>query len=233
MLGLQRRCRRLPTLRTEEREEIVMPPKPPKAPVEAPTVSVAARLKPFGLVAAKLSLTNDLEVPANQTVVLDASDQKLSKQLSRLTPKTIDDVKAWIGVPDAAVARPYAPVARPMTVLAVHDTYPPEQSAAFHGVARDYIFGHSASVPPAQLPALNAWLTSAAGLLNMILFQDIHVAAGAKLVINPSIAILFARYITIDHGGVIQIRCTHGAIHCAGIKGAPTLISPVPVGVFR
>jgi hypothetical protein len=205
-------------------------PKAPRVPV-ATKVSLATRLKPYGLAAAKVQLTNNLEVPANQTVVLDAADQKLAQQLTRLTPKTIDDLKAWIGVPDAVFAHPATPVPPPTTILPVHDAYTPEQSTTLHAAARAYIFGNSAAVSPKQTPALNAWLGSIAGLISIITFQDIHVAAGATLVVNPSITVLFARYITIDRGGVIQIKCTYGGINCAGIKGAVPLVIPVPVSV--
>jgi len=212
-----------------------MPPRVPtvaKVPVAAVSVSAAARLKPFGLVATKVPLTNNLEVPVNQTVTLDAADQKLAKQVTRLTPKTIDDVKAWVGVPDAAFAHPVTPITTPSTVLPVHDAYTPDQTATLYAVARNYIFGHSSAVSPAQIPALNSWLKSIAGSINIILFQDIHVAANAKLVVNPSIAILFARYITIDQGGVIQIKCTHGSINCARITGAAPRVIPVAVNPF-
>lgn len=205
------------------------PPKTSKVPAASAAVSLAARLKPFGLNASKLHLTSDLEVPANQTVVLDAADQKLARQLTVLTPKTIDDLKEWIGVPDAAFAAPAAPMMRSLTVLPVHDAYTPEQNVTLHAMARDYIFGHSAAVTPAQIPALNAWLQSIAGSIRIVTFQDIHVGAGARLVVSPSIAVLFARYITIDQGGVIQIRCTHGGINCAGIKGAAPRVIPYPL----
>jgi hypothetical protein len=201
-----------------------------KVPVATAPAPVAARLKTFGLSAAKLQLTNNLEVPMNQTVTLDASDQKLAAQLARATPKTIDDLKTWLGVPDAAFTQAAAPVARPMAVLPVHEAYTPDQSAALYGVARAYIFGNSAAVSQAQIPALNAWLASIAGSISIITFQDIHVAAGARLVVNPSITVLFARYITIDQGGVIQVRCTHGGINCAGIKGASPRVIPLPIG---
>ncbi len=106
-----------------------------------------------------------------------------------------------------------------MSILPVHDNYTLAESTTLHAVARDYIFGNSAAVNQAHRPALNAWLTSVAGILNIILFQDIHVANGATLVVNPSITVLFANHITIDKGGVIQIKCRYGAIHCAGIGG--------------
>jgi hypothetical protein len=99
-----------------------------------------------------------------------------------------------------------------------------------YSVARNYIFGNSAAVGQAQVPALNAWLKSIAGSISIITFMDIHVSAGARLVVNPSITVLFARYITIDQGGVIQVKCTHGGINCAGIKGAAPLVVPFPVG---
>jgi hypothetical protein len=207
-------------------------PRVPRVPVAAaaPTVSVATRLKPFGLSAAKLQLSNDLEVPVNQTVVLSASDKKLAAQVTRLTPKTIGDLKTWIGVPDSVFAHPAVPAPPPMAVLPVHTAYTPDQSKTLHVVARNYIFGNSGAVSPAQVPALNAWLGSIAGSISIITYQDIHVAAGATLVVDPSITVLFARYITIDQGGVIQIKCSYGGINCAGIKGAAPSIVAVPIG---
>jgi hypothetical protein len=195
----------------------------------AASVPVATRLKPFGLAPAHLQLTNDLEVPANQTVVLDAADPKYAKQVSQLTPKTIDDLKTWIGIPDTAFAQTAAPAPAeaPLTVLPVHEAYLPQQSAALYGVARNYIFGNSNVVSRTQVPALNAWLKSIAGSIKIILFQDIHVASGAVLVVNPSITVLFARYITIDQGGLIRVKCTHGGINCAGIKGASPILIPI------
>src|SRR5437016_5217866 len=106
-------------------------------------VSVATRLKPFGLHSAKLQMTN-LEVPANQTVVLDRADRKFAKQVVQLAPKTIDDLKAWIGVPDAAFvqAPAPAPIVHSMSILPVHDNYTLQESTTLHAVARDYIFGN-------------------------------------------------------------------------------------------
>jgi hypothetical protein len=187
-------------------------------------------LKPFGLAAAKLQLTNDLEVSANQTQVVDATDQKFAKQVSRLTPETIGDLKTWIGVPDAAFAQPTAIVAQPRTIIPVRESYGPEHTKAFYALARNYIFGHSATVSRAQLPALNKWIATIAGSLGVIVFQDIHVAANATLVLNPSIVVLFARYITIDLGGMIKVRCTYGSINCAGIKGVQSpVVGPITI----
>jgi hypothetical protein len=207
-------------------------PKIAGVPVAAAAVPVATRLKRFGLAGAKLQVNNDLEVPANQTVVLDATDKKFASQVSQITPKNIDDLKAWIGVPDAAFAEPAVPAVSPLTILPVHDAYTPEQSTTLHAIARAYIFGHSGAVSQKQTPALNAWLQSIAGSINIVLFQDIHVAAGATLVVNPSITILFARYITIDRNGVIQIKCTYGGINCAGIRGTAPLVVPMPIPVY-
>ncbi len=197
-------------------------PKLSKSPA-ANAVSIATRLKRFGLSATNIKTTDDLTVPANQTVVLDAADHKFSKQLTRLTPENIGDLKNWIGVPDEAFAHPATPSMRPMTVIPVHDVYTPAQTTDLYGVARDYLLGNSGAVSPQQVPALNAWLKTVAVSIPIITFQDITVEAGATLVVNPSIAILFARYITILRNGVIRVMCTHGGINCAGIRGGELL----------
>jgi hypothetical protein len=196
--------------------------------VASPKVSLAARLKPFRLDAAKVQFAN-LEVAPNQTLILDSADAKFGKQVVNLVPKSIDDLKAWIGVSDAAFAQKPTPLVRSLAVMPVHDTYTVQQSATLHTIANDYIFGHSASVSPVQLPALSAWLKFVAGSINLIGFLDIHVAAGARLVVNSSITVLFANNIQIDRGGVIQLQASHVGINCATIQGTPELIRlPTP-----
>jgi hypothetical protein len=205
----------------------------PKVTAAAGSASPAARLKLFGLSAANVQTSNNLEVPDGQTVVLDAADKRYAKQVAQLRPKSIDDLKAWFGVPDAAFVTPAAAMAaQPGTVIPVHDAYTPAQTTGLYSLARSYVFGHSASVNRAQLPALNQWLTSIASVINTILFQDIHVAVNATLVVNASITVLFARYITIDQGGLIKIKCSYGGINCAGIKGYVPPYIPAP-GVVR
>ena len=185
----------------------------------APVVPLATRLKPYGLDPTKLQLTN-LAVGANQTVVLDSAEATYSKQIVKLVPQSIAELKAWIGVPDSAFAEVPKAVVRSVTVLPVEPTYTPQQAITLRAIAKDYVTGHSASVSAAQVPALNAWVKSVAPWLNIILFSNITVAAGAKLVVNASISLLFANDISIGKGGAIQLKCTQGRIDCASITGA-------------
>jgi hypothetical protein len=182
-------------------------------------VALETRLKPFSLDATKLTF-NDLSVAANQTVVLDSANEVYSKQLVKLAPQNIAELKSWIGVSDAAFAQTPVMAVRSLSVLPVETKYSVAQTATLRSLANDYIFGHSASVSPAQLPAVNAWLKSIAGYIYIILFRNITVASGARLVVNASVSTLFANDITIDKGGVIQMKSTMAHINCASIKGS-------------
>lgn len=191
---------------------------PITAPVQPVAVTLAARLQRFNLEPANVQ-TNNLAVAANQTVVLDSADPTYAKQIVKLTPQNIDDLKNWIGVPDTAFANTPAPGPLPMTVLPIETTYTTAQSMDMRALASSYIFGHSASISPAQIPALNAWIKSSAAYIIVILFENITVASGARLVVNKSITTLFANDITIDKGGVIQLKNSTSGINCASIKG--------------
>lgn len=200
-----------------------------------PQITIEQRLKEFNLSAATVKPAN-LEVGENKTVVLDANDPKIHAHVAFLEPKSIDDIKRWIGIPDHAFAHaPAAPAVpnvvlhrtvRPLAsfhpgiVIPPQEHFSPHQVATLQTLARDYIFGHSAAVSPAQTPALNKWVLVQKIKLPIFIFNDIHVAAGA--VLNIKGKILFANHITIDKGGVVKMG-THSAIHAAGIKGAAVI----------
>lgn len=204
-----------------------------------PQVPLATRLQFYGVNSADQKPA-DLQVPANQEMVLNANDPKLSRQVVKLVPKTIDDLKKWIGTPNAGFAHVQAAtastLARPalansnrlatlaqlhpvlQAVLPVHNKYTPSEDIALRQLAAAYVFGHSETVNAAQLPALNKWISVIDPHLILIIFNDIHVASGATLVVNHNV--LFANHITIDKGGKIQMKITKSKIDCAGIKGA-------------
>jgi hypothetical protein len=179
--------------------------------------ALATRLRVYGIDAKRMDLPN-LEVRANQEVLLD-TDRKLGKQVV-LSPKTIDEVKRWIGVPDAAFAVDEATCGNPpRPIIPASDKVTPEQSASLYKLARSYIYSHSSTVSKEQRPALDAWLRGIGSRIAIGLFHDIHVAAGGQLVVHPSILVLFAHHITIDPGGMIVLKSTQSKIDCAGIKG--------------
>lgn len=196
-----------------------------------PNIAIETRLKNFNLSSTTIQLAN-LEVQANQTLVLDTKDPKYSKNLSFLEPKSIDDIKRWIGIPDQAFAT--VPVTSSRSPVVIHRTISPDSSirsgivipstARFHPdqvatlqiMARNYIFGHSSTVSVEQVPALNEWLKAQQIKIPIFVFNDIHVAAGA--VLNVKSKVLFANHITIDKGGLIKMG-NQSSIHAAGVKG--------------
>jgi len=203
-----------------------------------PQVPLATRLQVYGISPAAVQLT-DLDVPSGQQVILKSDDAKLSKQTVKLVPKSIDDVKRWVGIADSAFSLPSQPHLQPVLrtalpvstnqptlthlqpvlepIMPVHEQYTSAEDSTLRNLAASYVYGHTATVSAAQLPALNKWISVIAPYIPITLWNDIHVAAGATLVVYYSI--LFARYITIDHGGKIQMKITRSLINCAGVKG--------------
>jgi hypothetical protein len=179
-----------------------------------PEVTLAARLKVYGLDPAKLAITN-LEVPAGKEIVLRADDRKYAKQVQKLVPKDIADLKRWIGVPNAGFKKP---VLRPQPLIPARPKFTPTDGIALRKLAKQYVYGHSDSVSPDQLPALNKWLVQLAGYVVVFVLSDIHVAAGATLTVNAGVPILFANNITVEKGGKILMKATNAKIDCTGIK---------------
>lgn len=200
-----------------------------------PKIALETRLKELNLSATRIKPA-DLEVPANKTVVLSASDASLKKNLAYLEPKTINDLKRWIGIPDQAFA--HVPAAATSHRVVLHsservdaisaaainaailiqpsEVFQPNQIVALQGFARDYLFGHSASISPQQIPALDAWVLQQKIKIPILLFRDIHVAAGAVLDVKTKV--LFANNITIDRGGLIKMG-NQSSINAAGVRG--------------
>ena len=167
-----------------------------------PQVPLATRLGVYGISPTAVQLT-DLDVPAGQQVVLRADDAKLSRQTVKLVPKSIDDVKRWVGIPDAAFSLPSQPHLQPVLrtalpvstnqptlthlqpvlepIMPVHEQYTPAEDATLRNLAASYVYGHTATVNAAQLPALNKWISVIAPFIPIILWNDIHVNAGCNV----------------------------------------------------
>jgi hypothetical protein len=200
-----------------------------------PQISLETRLSALNLKAAAVNPT-DLNVPANQQVVIDINNKTYAKNLTYLTPQTLDDVKKWLGIPDTAFAqaptsgrtiqprmvvtptRVANPTILPQIALQPGAQHSPADIVQLHSLASDYVFGNSAHVSASQLPALNAWIVAQKIKIPIFVFANINVAAGATLQVN--VASLFAHYITVEHTGKIRLRGgSKTVIHAAGFTG--------------
>ncbi|MDY7574365.1 hypothetical protein [Actimicrobium sp. CCI2.3] len=196
-----------------------------------PQQTIETRLKDFNIDPATIKLT-DLDVAANQTLLLTSADAAHVHSIAFLEPHSITDIKRWIGIPDQAFAQGHTlpsigpvvlhPTIRPSIVgrsgivIPPLPAFHPDQVATIKNMARDFIYGHSGNISAAQIPALNKWLDLQKIRIPIFIFRDIHVASGA--VLNVKGKVLFANHITIDKGGLIKLG-NQSAIHAAGIKG--------------
>lgn len=199
--------------------------------MEMPQPTIETRLKNFNIDPASIKLT-DLDVAANQTMLLTSADTAHRDSVAFLEPKSITDIKRWMGIPDQAFAPgqnlpstgPVVihPTIRPTLagrggiVIPALPAFHPDQVATIKNLARDFIYGHSGNISATQIPAINKWLDLQKIRIPIFIFRDIHVASGA--VLNVKGKILFANHITIDKGGLIKLG-NQSAIHAAGIKG--------------
>jgi hypothetical protein len=181
-------------------------------------VPIETRLAVYGLDAAKLQLT-DLQVEAGQELVLTNDDHHATNQFVTLTPKTINDVKSWIGTPDSAFAHPITPVTRPATVIPALQEFTAVQHTDLHSLSQSFVLGHSDTIAASQIPALNAWLVSINPQIFLFHYQDITVKAGATLTLASAVHVLFARNVTIEHTGRVVVKANHCKVDAARITG--------------
>jgi hypothetical protein len=73
--------------------------------------------------------------------------------------------------------------------------------------------------PVVEPHAIEADMLSAISRIAIVvfLFEDIYVGKNATLVCDAKTHVLFARYITLDHGASLVMRAPASRIDCAGI----------------
>jgi len=169
-----------------------------------------------------------LIIPPGKHVRLEPERGAGEPGYARLEPKSIDDVKRWIGVPDEIGAKrcgchmlpPEVPGVASAGELRKLDT---TTQRAIRDIANEYVNGDSRRVL-AYKPLL-AHLIDRAYIVGVFLRQDIDIYNGSVLEIGKSVKILFARHIRIWRGGLLKIS-GNAKIDCVSINGDIT-------GVFQ
>lgn len=198
-------------------------------------VDMAARLQRYG-VSPEQALTEPLIVPPRK--ILEVSVEQLADKkrgMVELRPKSIAQVKEWIGIPNS-VARRYP---RELPRLTNVRLGPPEVSRArtpalnrnLYQLAKAFVHGDSEGLDH-YIPILDKLLVEAT-IVGIFLLSDIDVYG--TLDIAPSLKVLLARDVRIWGDGVIRF---HGAgkIDCVSIQGKrkgfqidPSILKVVPV----
>lgn len=190
------------------------------------SVPVGTRLETYGLQAN--AQRGDLRLAPGETFVLTGADEDLKSHCVRIRPESAHDLKRWLGVPDDArrtssSARENvtgSPARLPCEIFTPHpplDRADPQMQASLH----NFLFGDTRGIVKDHLIALNNYIDRANMALSLFLFDDIYVARHARLIVDPKVHILFARYITVERTGVIEMQAPFGKIDCAGFATTP------------
>jgi hypothetical protein len=205
-----------------------------KSCIETSQKNEPARLAPYGL-ESKEVFDHPLTVPPDTRMLLSTERVKEGHPaLVRLQPKTIDDVKKWIGVPDELGAKRSCSCKLPSSIPGVGSASEirqlhPGARRALQDIAEEYVHGDSRRVA-AYKPYLNYLVDRS--WINIVILPDIDIYNGAVLTIGSSIKVLWARNIRIWKGGLLKIT-GNAKIDCASIQGEYTgIIHISDIAVF-
>jgi len=181
----------------------------------------------------------DLLVPCRSVVTLSGSPRHSSFRRPRLLQTSdLDELKRWIGIPDAAVKgrcllerdqRADLAALRRQTKAAAEGKLSPAGARldSLRAAARAYLFGDSSVVAEAK-PLLQSRFEVFSALAWV--FAKVKVSAGSVLAFGPGANVLLAGELEIEEGG--QIVSTGSLTVCVGTlrKTKPVLtLSPMAV----
>jgi hypothetical protein len=195
-------------------------------------VAIGTRLASYGLAEATTPL-EDLQVTGTTTYALSASNQAAAKRMHVLRPSSLDDLKKWIGLPSTAAAPthvssiasvlPRNAIANVNAAVDLRKALPAtltrDHVDALYAAAHQYVMTNNHGLEATAVGNVNKWLVALKPQIIVWLYRDIHVAAGAKLLLNTSHSVLFARHIEVEKTGQIQVKAAITKIDCAGFKG--------------
>jgi hypothetical protein len=197
-------------------------------------IPIGTRLAAYGLTEQQVQLA-DLRLERNQVLVVSRQDPTLGNRLIQLQPPTVQQAKEWIGVPDAALGHLQAPaVAAPLPAIGkLGEVINPGEHAVLTTLAQHFVFRHSEAISPTLVPILNDWLQRVGHTIHFFAANDIHISAGARLVVAPDVFVIFARYITIEETATIVIQGNAAKIDCAGLTATSPILNLPHFGVER
>ena len=180
----------------------------------------------------------DITVASNQTLLLSARDPQAKEQIVHLRPRTAHDLKRWIGVPEHAVptgassasaatrAASYSAVATERGSIFVPQVRFGREDRDLQAHLSTFLFRGVRDVATDEVAALERYLVRAGIGVSVFLANDIYVAAGARLIVDAKIQVLFARYITVAFNGHIRMNSPLAKIDCAGMRRQSQFVHP-------
>lgn len=155
-----------------------------------PKPSLQDRLKVYGLETTQLE---PIHVTRGQRLVLDYRKYPNNKHYSVLEPKSISDIKRWVGSPGNAFTGD-------------QPRFGPVSSRDLSAAAREFVYGNSQSVVQ-FVPDIEEHLLANAQLIfvPIFLFTQVTIDDGATLVIGDGSSVFFADTLTIHPTGTLEV----------------------------
>jgi len=187
-------------------------------------VSLPQRLSLYGVEKADVGL-NDLVVKPSHETVLALDGARRQKNVITLHPKSVHDLKRWLGVPNDAVSQPCAGTGRSETPALsragpVFIAQPPidKKNPEMRTNLFCFLMRDSSGATKLEVSALNKYLKDGKIAVSVFFFQDIYVFAKSRLIIGEKVQALFARHVYVEAGGVIDFQGPLARLDCAGVK---------------
>lgn len=187
---------------------------------------------------ARLGLKDDVSklknivVPAGETHVISSQDPKqrgvkwLSDVGYKLQPKSIVDIKKWIGIPDEVARQITRPVAAPVAARIVSPDLLARSAASRHEVmgaalanGRELVTRDSKNISAAQIQAIDAVLHIADHIHVFPVLADVTIDHNANLILGPDINSFACGDLIIKTGGKMTCKSTYTSISAYSVKG--------------
>lgn len=189
--------------------------------------TLRSRLDTYGLANVEEQLV-DITLEANQQLVLSMQDPQTQKYTVTLRPQSPYDLKKWIGIPDHAVRNGLQTLDdETRSASQVNGTACPVFVPQLQVVPGDsemqtnlssFLFRNTSAITRGELSVIEKYMERSEIGISVVLARDIHVAAGAQLIVDKKIQVLFARYITLAATGQIKFQSPYAKLDCAGMR---------------
>jgi hypothetical protein len=175
-------------------------------PQKAETPSLIERLKVYGI-EVRPDEIQPLRVPPGEKLALDADRYRDTRVFRLLKPRSINDLKRWIGAPDGAFGHDqprFGPVPR-VDVERLKDEPTQEVAGALRAIAREYVHGNAKAVAQYE-PALTRYLLASRAIaISIFFFNVVTINAGATLEIGKGSNVFVCDELRIHRDGTLLV----------------------------
>ncbi|MGH2343975.1 MAG: hypothetical protein ACRDG4_02035 [Chloroflexota bacterium] len=173
-----------------------------------PKQTVEERLAVYGLSHHQLKLS---ALTVRHRTTLDYRAYPDKHTFSLLKPKSVNDLKKWVGIPDSAFGHDQ-PRFGPFTEIATRRLESPvsltgSDGKAIQAIAREYIYGNAQSLSASQTELVNRYISLATDQIavSIFYFTTVTIDDGAVLEIGNGSSVFFAEVLRIHRNGTLAV----------------------------